>query len=148
MIIDGTNRQDFINNSEYRRLKEFIIKQLSAFEELRKHERIERRTIVENQLIDASYDVKIFEKELQKIEKVIDSANPKAHENLLRLKEQAKSIHQTISKGISEQKKYQKEVERKEKVLYRLVSMQEFASLITHAVRTSIAKVKHLGEFL
>jgi len=25
--------------------------------------------------------------------------------------------------------------------------MQEYASLISHAVRTSIAKVKHLGEF-
>lgn len=146
-IIDATNRQDFIDNEQYRNLKEFIINQLTAFEELKKHERIVKRTVVENQLIDASFDVKIFEKELQKIEKVIDTDNPKAKENLLRLKEQAKSIHQTISKGISEQKKYQKEVERKEKVLYRLVSMQEFASLITHAVRTSIAKVKHLGEF-
>ncbi|MEO9476760.1 MAG: sensor histidine kinase [Cyclobacteriaceae bacterium] len=146
-IIDATNRQDFIDNKEYRMLKQFIIQQLSVFEELKKHERINKRTVVENQLIDASYDVKVFEKELKKIEKAIDKSDPKAKENLHRLKEQARNIHSTISKGISEQKKYQKEVERKEKVLYRLVSMQEFASLITHAVRTSIAKVKHLGEF-
>ena len=147
LIIDATNRQDFIDNTEYRRLKEFIIEQLSAFEELKRHERVIKRSIVENKLIDASTDVKIFEKELQKIERAIEKTNPTAKENISRLKEQAKGLHQIISKGISEQKKYQKEVERKEKVLYRLVSMQEFASLITHAVRTSIAKVKHLGEF-
>ena len=146
-IIDATNRQDFIDNSEYRKLKEFIIKQLSAFEHLKRHERVVKRSVVENKLIDASTDVKIFEKELQKIEKAIEKTNPKAKENITRLKEQAKGLHNIISRGISEQKKYQKEVERKEKVLYRLVSMQEFASLITHAVRTSIAKVKHLGEF-
>tara|TARA_R110001583_G_scaffold38171_7_gene123449 strand:- start:64917 stop:67070 length:2154 start_codon:yes stop_codon:yes gene_type:complete len=147
LIIDATNRQNFIDNAEYRKLKEFIIKQLSAFEDLKKHERIIKRSDVENKLIDASSDVKTFEKELQKIEKAIEKTNPKAKENIVRLKEQAKGLHQAISKGISEQKKFQKEVERKEKILYRIVSMQEFATLITHAVRTSIAKVKHLGEF-
>lgn len=146
-IIDATNRQDFIDNKEYQKLKEFIVEQLSAFEELKKHERVAKRSLVENKLIDASSNVKTFEKELQKIEKVIAKTNPKVSENIVRLKEQAKGLHQVISKGISEQKKYQKEVERKEKILYRIVSMQEFASLITHAVRTSIAKVKHLGEF-
>ncbi|WP_024772116.1 sensor histidine kinase [Aquimarina macrocephali] len=147
LIIDATNRQNFIDNEDYRSLKEFIILQLTAFEELKKHERITKRSVVENKLIDASTDVKTFERELQKIEKVIEKSSPKAKENINRLKEQAKGLHQAISKGISEQKKFQKEVERKEKILYRIVSMQEFASLITHAVRTSIAKVKHLGEF-
>jgi signal transduction histidine kinase len=146
-IIDATNRQDFIDNNEYRKLKEFIINQLKAFEELKMHERVSKRSVVENKLIDASTDVKTFERELQKIEKVIEKSNPKAKENISKLKEQAKELHIVISKGISEQKKFQKEVERKERILYRIVSMQEFASLITHAVRTSIAKVKHLGEF-
>lgn len=147
LIIDATNRQDFIDNKEYSNLKEFIVKQLSAFEDLKKNERLEKRSIVENKLIDAGSDVKIFEKELTKIEKKLSITNPDAKENISRLREQAKGLHKVITKGISEQKKFQKEVERKEKILYSIVSMQEFASLITHAVRTSIAKVKHLGEF-
>ena len=146
-IIDATNRQDFIDNIYYRRLKEFIIEQLTVFEELKKHERIVKRSSVENKLIDASSDVKSFEREIRKIENVIDNSSPDAKANLTRLRDQAKGLHKTITKGISEQKKFRKEVERKEKILYRIVSMQEFASLITHAVRTSIAKVKHLGEF-
>ena len=147
LIIDATNRQDFIDNKEYKNLKEFIIKQLTAFEELKRYVRNTKRSEVENKLIDAGSDVKVFEKELSKIEKEISPSNPKAKENIAKLKEQAKGLHKVISKGISEQKKFQKEVERKEKILHSIVSMQEFASLITHAVRTSIAKVKHLGEF-
>ncbi len=147
LIIDATDRQNFIDNEAYSSLKEFIILQLKAFEDLKISERKTKRSIVENKLIDAGADVKTFEKELQKIAKEVAKTNPKAKANITRLKEQAKDLHQVISRGISEQKKYQKEVERKEKILHRIVSMQEFASLITHAVRTSIAKVKHLGEF-
>ncbi|WP_299884238.1 sensor histidine kinase [uncultured Lacinutrix sp.] len=146
-IIDATNRQDFIDTKEYKTLKEFILQQLDAFKEQKKYSRVAKRSVVENKLIDAGSDVKTFEKELSKIEKELSKTNPDAKKNIAKLKEQAKGLHRVISKGISEQKKYQKEVERKEKILYSIVSMQEFASLITHAVRTSIAKVKHLGEF-
>jgi len=147
LIIDATNRQDFIDNKEYSNLKEFIILQLTAFEKLKLYERKTKRSVVENKLIDAGSDVKIFEKELTRIEEKLSKTNPEAKENISRLREQAKGLHKVITKGISEQKKFQKEVERKEKILYSIVSMQEFSSLITHAVRTSIAKVKHLGEF-
>jgi signal transduction histidine kinase len=147
-IIDSTNRQDFLDNSEYNLLKEFILKQLAAFEELRAYEREGKKTNVEKELLVAGKDVKSFEKEIEKIENSIkQESNPEFKANLNLLKDQAKKLHITISKGIDEQKKYQKEVERKEKILYSIVSMQEYASLISHAVRTSIAKVKHLGEF-
>jgi signal transduction histidine kinase len=63
------------------------------------------------------------------------------------LKNQASQLKNAITQSISEQKKFEKDVERKERILRSLVSMQEFASMIAHAVRTSIAKVKHLGEF-
>ncbi len=147
-IIDATNRQDFISNEEYSSLKEFILEQLSAFEKLKIHERVDKRSEVENKLIEAGTDVKAFEKELEKIEVELGKTNPNAKSNIIQLKEQAKELHKSINKGIAEQKKFQKDVERKEKILYSLVSMQEYASMIAHAVRTSIAKVKHLGEFI
>ncbi|WP_309608455.1 sensor histidine kinase [Flavobacterium sp.] len=147
-IIDATNRQDFISNNEYSSLKEFILEQLAAFEKLKIHERTSKRSFVENQLIEAGSDVKSFEKELEKIEIEIVKTSPKAKENIDQLKLQAKELHTIINKGIAEQKKFQKEVERKEKILYSMVSMQEYASMIAHAVRTSIAKVKHFAEFI
>lgn len=147
-IIDATNRQDFILTEEYESLKEFIISQLKIFEELKEFERDGKKSNVEKELQVAGRDVKSFEREIEKIEKSIEKeSNPEFKANLNILKDQAKQLHVTITKGIDEQKKYQKEVERKEKILYSVVSMQEYASLISHAVRTSIAKVKHLGEF-
>ena len=45
-IIDATNRQDFIDNREYRELKEFILEQLRAFEELKIYKRELKRASV------------------------------------------------------------------------------------------------------
>lgn len=74
-------------------------------------------------------------------------SSPEVKENIEKLRQRVQQFHVSISKGIDEQKKFQRDVARKEKILLSLVSMQEYASLISHAVRTSIAKVKHLGEF-
>lgn len=146
-IIDATNRQDFIDNEDYKALKEFIFEQISAFEKLKDYERFEKRTLVERELLSAGKDVKIFERELEKIERNLLDNDPNIKQNLAQLREQARYLHTSISRGIDEQKKFQKDVERKEKILYSIVSMQEYASLVAHAVRTSIAKVKHFGEF-
>ncbi|MES2574069.1 MAG: ATP-binding protein [Bacteroidota bacterium] len=147
-IIDATNRQDFIDNKEYSTLKEFILKQLEAFEELKLYERTAKRSEVENKLIDAGSNVKFFEKELDKIFDDLRTSSPEAKVVIDHLKNQSQELHTTINKAIAEQKRFQKDVERKEKILYSIVSMQEYASLVAHAVRTSIAKVKHLAEFL
>lgn len=148
-IIDATNRQDFTANEEYSLLKQFILRQLKAFEDLKIHERSYTKSRVENELIDAGRDIKEFEKELDILSADLTVAeNPAVIRLISTLRTKTREAHQLINKSVSEQKKYQKEVERKEKVLYSLVSMQEYASMIAHAVRTSIAKVKHLGEFI
>lgn len=148
-IIDATNRQDFTANQEYTDLKEFILLQLKAFEDLKLYERTFQRTKIEKELIDTGRDIREFERELEQLAdetQVID--NPSINKIVTKLQTRAREIHGLINKSVSEQKKFQKEVERKEKVLYSLISMQEYASMIAHAVRTSIAKVKHLGEFI
>jgi len=146
-IIDATNRQDFLDLPEYSHLKDFIIEQISIFEKVKEFERDSKRSQVERELLDAGKDVKVFERELEKIEKIISPGDTPFKENFDQLREQARKLHSSISKGIDEHKKFKKEVERKERILYSIVSMQEYAALISHAVRTSIAKVKHLGEF-
>ncbi len=149
LIVDATNRQDFLANEEYVLLKEFILTQLKAFEDIKTFERSSKRSIVENELIDAGKDIRGFERELEQLATQAETIeNPTFNRLVTTLRTRAKETHALITKSISEQKKYQKEVERKEKVLYSLISMQEYASMIAHAVRTSIAKVKHLGEFI
>lgn len=146
-IIDATNRQDFIDVIEYRLLKEFIIEQIKVFEQVKQFERFKTKTKAELELYDAGKKAKTLENELKQIETNIADSSPAIKETIEQIKEQTKQLHGAISKSIQEQKRYQQDVERKEKILYSIVSMQEYASLISHAVRTSIAKVKHLGEF-
>lgn len=146
-IIDATNRQDFVDNAAYKELKEFIIQQLDVFGAVKKYEKETKRSAVEKELIQAGLEVKNFSATLDKVEQLISGQKPNVEKVFDTLKTQATLLKTAITHSISEQKKFEKDVERKEKILRSLVSMQEFASMIAHAVRTSIAKVKHLGEF-
>lgn len=146
-IIDATNRQDFVDNLAYRELKEFIIQQLDAFGSAKKFETNLKRSIVERELIQAGVEANQFSAELTKVEKLLENPKPEVKNVFDSLKNQVTQLKNAISQSVSEQKKFQRDAERKEKILRSLVSLQEFASMIAHAVRTSIAKVKHLGEF-
>jgi signal transduction histidine kinase len=146
-IIDATNRQDFVDNAAYKELKEFIIQQLDVFGSVKKYEKDTKRSVVEKELIQAGLEVKTFSATLNKVEQLVSGQKPEVKEAFDALKTQASQLRNAITQSISEQKKFEKDVERKERILRSLVSMQEFASMIAHAVRTSIAKVKHLGEF-
>jgi signal transduction histidine kinase len=147
LIIDATNRQDFVDNSAYKKLKEFIIKQLDVFGAVKKYEKDSKRSVVEKELIQAGLEVKTFSATLSKVEQLAVGQEPEVKQVFNALKTQASQLQRAITGSISEQKKFEKDVQRKERILRSLVSMQEFASMIAHAVRTSIAKVKHLGEF-
>lgn len=146
-IVDATNRQDFVDNIAYKELKEFIIKQLDVFGEVKKYEKSTKRSVVEKELIQAGLEVNHFISTVNKVEKLIENESPEIKQVFDSLKMQSVNLKNAITQSVNEQKKFQKDVERKEKILRSLVSMQEFASMIAHAVRTSIAKVKHLGEF-
>ncbi len=146
-IIDATNRQDFVDNAAYRELKEFIIQQLDVFGAVKKYEKELKRSVVEKELIKAGLEVNQFTSTLSKVEQMLTTENIEVKDVFDSLKAQASQLKNAITQSVSEQKKFQKDAERKEKILRSMVSMQEFASMIAHAVRTSIAKVKHLGEF-
>lgn len=146
-IIDATNRQDFVDNAAYKELKEFIIQQVNVFGKVKQFEKETKRSVVEKELIQAGHEVKNFSAAIEKIEQLVSGQKPDVEKVFDTLKTQATLLKNAITQSISEQKKFERDVERKERILRSLVSMQEFASMIAHAVRTSIAKVKHLGEF-
>ena len=142
-IIDATNRQDFVDNIEYRKLKEFIISQIDVFSDLRVYEREKRKTDVEDDLLEAREDIHAFIKTIENIE----NANPSLKTDLSPLKKQAKQVDTAVRKGISEHKKVEKEYLRKENIYLSLMSLQEYAANMAHAVRTSLGKIKGNAEF-
>ena len=137
-IIDATNRQDFIDNREYRELKEFILEQLRAFEELKIYKRELKR-----ELKTAKENVDTF---AHSVNRVIET-NPDLKKDLQPLVEQATKAGTSVKKAIEEQKKAEKEYIRKENMYLSIMSLQEYAIHIAHAVRTSLGKIQRKAEF-
>lgn len=146
-IIDATNRQDFVDNKEYRELKEFILEQLEVFTEVKKFQKDSKRSDTERELQKAGQEIKNFNDVIEKLEKEISFERPELIEILEPLKEKSKELKIIITQSINEQKKFQKEVLRKENIYHSLMSLQDYASNISHAIRTSLGKIKRQAEF-
>ena len=142
-IMDATNRQDFIDNREYRELKEFILEQLRAFEELKIYKRELKRASVSDELKTAKENVDTF---AHSVNRVIET-NPDLKKDLQPLVEQATKAGTSVKKAIEEQKKAEKEYIRKENMYLSIMSLQEYAIHIAHAVRTSLGKIQRKAEF-
>jgi signal transduction histidine kinase len=142
-IIDATNRQDFVDNAEYRDLKAFIIEQIDVFSELRKFEREKKKASATEELKKASEDVQNFVKAIE----VIEQEKPELKQTLSPLKQQAQQVTTAVKKGYTEQKKAEKDFLRKENIYLSLMSLQDYAANMSHAVRTSLGKIKDKAEF-
>ncbi|MDR2038696.1 MAG: ATP-binding protein [Bacteroidales bacterium] len=142
-IIDATNRQDFVENNEYKKLKQFIIDQIDVFSDLRIYEREKGKITVTEDLEKASEDVKEFVKTIE----ILEKNNPTLKQELSPLKKQARQVDSAVKKGVSEQKKAEKEFLRKENIYLSLMSLQDYAANMSHAVRTSLGKIKDKAEF-
>lgn len=110
---------------------------------MRIFEREKRKVSVTEELKKASEDVQDFVKTIESIEK----NNPSLRQELSPLKIQAKQVDSAVKKGFSEHKKAEKDFLRKENIYLSLMSLQDYAANMSHAVRTSLSKIKDKAEF-
>lgn len=143
MIIDATNRQDFVDNQEYQDLKEFIILQLSAVQDYKVYSRNKKRKENNTTLENAGDSIQSF---ISTIE-TISQQNPELKKQLSPAIEQAKKTDAAVKQAITEQKQTQEEFTRKESIYLSIMSMQEYAIHITHAVRTTLNKIRDKVEY-
>ena len=142
-IIDATNRQDFVENKEYSDLKNFIIQQLNVFAEVKKYEREERKKQTDDKLNVASKSASDFISELDRIA----NKNPQIKPQIEQVKKKATEVKKSVEEGIKEKKKEEQERIRRENIYWSLMSLQEYAAHVAHAVRTSLGKIKRKAEF-
>lgn len=142
-IIDATNRQDFVDNQEYRDLKDFIILQLSAVQQFKIFSREKKRKENSNTLENADDSIQSF---ISTIE-TISQQNPELKKSLSSAIKQAKKTGAAVKQAINEQKQTQEEFTRKENIYLSIMSMQEYAIHITHAVRTTLNKIRDKVEY-
>ncbi|MBK6997583.1 MAG: hypothetical protein IPH31_22830 [Lewinellaceae bacterium] len=142
-IIDATNRQDFVDTPEYRALKKFIIDQLDVFSAVKIYERTQKKLLNESGYEDAIKGLQ----ETKKLVTQVEKGHPQLTQSLEPLRAQLDVVIQSSKKNLEEQKKAQKEFLRKENIYLSLMSLQDYAITVAHAVRTSIGKILRMAEF-
>lgn len=143
MIVDATNRQDFVDNEQYRELKEFIITQLDSIENYKKYIRKEKRKKSNNTLESAGDEIQNF---ISSVESIAQK-NPNLKDSLAPVVEQAKKTGNVVKTAIKEKKEAEEEFARKENIYMSIMSLQEYAIHITHAVRTTLNKIRDRIEY-
>ena len=143
MIIDATNRQDFVDNEQYRDLKDFIITQLDSIENYKKYIRKEKKKNSNNSLESAGNEIQNF---ISSVENIAEN-NPNLKDSLTPVLEQAKKTGNAVKTAIKEKKEAEEEFARKESIYMSIMSLQEYAIHITHAVRTTLNKIRDRVEY-
>lgn len=142
-IIDATNRQDFVDNQEYRELKNFIITQLDAIENYKKYSRSKKKKNTQNTLESTGEYIKDFISSVESITK----EKPEFKHSFAPVIEQAKKTGEAVKTVIKEKKEAEEEFARKENIYMSIMSLQEYAIHITHAVRTTLNKIRDRVEY-
>lgn len=142
-IIDATNRQDFVDNEEYRELKRFIMTQLNALQEYKIDIRQTKRESAGNNLNTAAEDISSLESTF----KSIVEQKPELKPAITPLLKQFRKTSKSVKTAISEQKKALEEFTRKENIYMSIMSLQQFAITITHAVRTTLNQIRDRIEY-
>lgn len=142
-IIDATNRQDFVDNEEYRELKKFIITQLNALQDYKVEMRQAKRDNAEEGLKTASSDID----SLMLAFNDIVAQKPELKTTVEPLIKQVKKTGRSVKFAISEQKKALEDFTRRENIYMSIMSLQQFAINITHAVRTTLNQIRDRVEF-
>jgi signal transduction histidine kinase len=143
-IIEATNRQGFLDNDAWKELKAYIIEQLSSIERMLKFEKDIQKEKVNKEIEESKSSFS----EIKKLINTTESNDGKVNNNLLQIKKELRKLQGAFSKSQSQIIKAEKEKERVEDLLFSLVSVQTFAGMLSHIVRTLIMKIKDRVEFL
>lgn len=144
LIIDATNRQDFVDNEEYRALKDFIIVQLDALEQYKVFVRKQKHLANKASLEGAEEDIHSF---ISSVE-TLSEKNPDLKSELEPVIKQAKKTGAAVKNAIREKQEAEREFERRESIYMSIMSLQDYAIHITHAVRTTLNKIRDRVEYI
>lgn len=142
-IIDATNRQDFVDNDEYREMKKFIITQLNALQDYKVEMRQTKRDNAQEGLKAASDDINSLVEAFNDIV----AQKPELKLTVEPLIKQVRKTGRSVKTAINEQKKALEDFTRKENIYMSIMSLQQFAINITHAVRTTLNQIRDRVEF-
>jgi signal transduction histidine kinase len=146
-IIDATNRQGFVDNEAWQELKNFVIKQISKIETYLKVKKDDVRIKTETQFTTAKEDISGLRKEINAI-KEIPEVTTEVKAKLDQLEKTIQKTPASVNKSYKEYRDLKTEKKQQENLFFSLVSLQTYASMLSHITRASIGKIKQYAEYL
>jgi signal transduction histidine kinase len=143
-IIEATNRQGFVDNEAWKDLKIFVIDQISRIEEMMKYQKEKRKAKTDRSIVDSKDSIAM----IKRLIKETSTNDKEVRNNLSQIKKELGKIQGVLTKSQSQIAETEKEKERVEELLFSLVSVQTFAGMLSHIVRTLIGKIKERVEFI
>ena len=147
LVIDATNRQDFVDNEAWQELKKFTIKQIAKIEEYLKKRKEEFRIKTESQFSGAKEDISDLQKEINTI-KGIPEIPIEVKEKLDEVGKSLKKTQASVNRSYKEYQNLKEEKKQQENIFFSLVSVQTYAGMLSHITRTSLGKIKRSAEFI
>lgn len=142
-IIDSTNRQDFTDTPEYRDLKAFIIEQLGAIVAYKQYMQEKNKGKISSQLVTAGNNLNEFATVINQVAETY----PEVSSQLKPLVSKVLSIGKSIKRTLKEQQQIESDYVRKENMYLSMMSLQEYAIQVTHAVRTSLSRIQTDAQY-
>lgn len=143
-IKEATNRQDFIDNKEWKELKLFIIEQIQQIEKLIKFERENVRLNTKSDLGKANIDLKTIKQSIASVKK---EASPQVQKQLRNIEVDLGKLQGTVNKSIRDYAKLEEESKQKENLFFSLVSLQTYAAMFSHMTKHTIGHVLRDAEY-
>ncbi len=147
LVIDATNRQDFVDNEAWQELKKITIKQIAKIEEFLKKKKEEVRTKTESQFSGAKEDISDLQKEINII-RAIPEIPLEVKAKLEEVGKNLKKTQASVNRSFKEYQDLKEEKKQQENLFFSLVSLQTYAGMLSHITRTSLGKIKRSAEFI
>ncbi|MGE0020114.1 MAG: ATP-binding protein [Draconibacterium sp.] len=146
LIIDATNRQDFVDNEAWKELKDFVIEQISKIEDYLKVKKKDENLKTQSTFAEAKDDLSQIRKELNK---AITFSNPEeVKATIEKVEKQIAKAQASVNKSFNDYKELEKEKKQQENLFFSLVSLQTYAGMLSHITRTSLGRIKRRAEFI
>lgn len=143
-IKEATNRQDFLDNLEWRELKLFVIEQVQQIEKLLKFEKENVRLNTKSELSKANIDLKTIKQSIVTVKREV---SPDARRQLRSIEADLGRLQGTVNKSMRDYAKLEEDSKQKENLYFSLVSLQTYAAMFSHMTKHTIGHVIRDAEY-
>lgn len=147
-ITDSTNRQDFVDDKEWSALRDFVVDQIHQIELSLKNKKETKKKENSEKLNSADKDLSDIKDRINKVKKSANFLSPEIEKELDDITNRLGGIKDAVSESSKDMKNLEDEKKQQENIMFSLVSLQTYAGLISHIIKTSIGQIERSAEFV